>query len=176
MLRLVLLLTTVWTDITDLCTFVPFAPCTLHFAVNWFCVIVFFVTIGGQLTWALCLSGNPPLCVLLLSVFTALLFYRGEWTFSLSLSLSLSSNVRLCSSIRRRLTCCIVTTVDSITKLLLLLLYYYYYCLISRACWSALVYCCRVKTRATTHSLGTLTFCEYPSLYHVYCLYFTPHN
>jgi len=38
---MVFLLTTVWTGITDLCTFVPFAPCTLHFAVNCFCVIVF---------------------------------------------------------------------------------------------------------------------------------------
>jgi len=34
---MVFLLTTVWTGITDLCTFVPLAPCTLHFAVNWFC-------------------------------------------------------------------------------------------------------------------------------------------
>jgi len=39
---MVFFLTTVWTDITDLCTFVPFAPCSLHFAVNWFSVIVFF--------------------------------------------------------------------------------------------------------------------------------------
>ena len=34
-----------------------------------FCfVLLFFVTMGGQLRWALCLSGNPPLCVLMLSV------------------------------------------------------------------------------------------------------------
>jgi len=52
------------------------------------CYCFFFVTMNSQLRWALCLSGNPPLCVSMLSVFTALLLYRGEWTFSLSLSLS----------------------------------------------------------------------------------------
>jgi len=71
-----------------LCTFEPFAPCTLHFAVNWFCVIVFFVTIGGQLRWALCLSGNPPLCVLMLSV---LQMYCCIVENKPSLSLSLST-------------------------------------------------------------------------------------
>ena len=74
---MVFLLTTVWTGITDLCTFVPFAPCTLHFAVNWFCVIVFCYNgwpakIGFMPFWQ-----PSTLCFDAVS-FTAVLLYRGE--------------------------------------------------------------------------------------------------
>ena len=77
------------------------ALCTLHLALCSKLVLCycFFVTMGSQLRWALCLSGNLPLCVSMLSVFTALLLYRGEWTFSLSLSLSLSLSVVECPSL-----------------------------------------------------------------------------
>ena len=53
---------------------------TLHFAPcsKLVIIVLLFFTVGGQLRWALCLSGNPPLCVLLPSVFTAVFLYRGE--------------------------------------------------------------------------------------------------
>jgi len=57
---MVFLLTTVWTCVTDLCTFVPF--CTLHFALNWFCVIVLLQWVASY-DGSLCLSSNPPLYV-----------------------------------------------------------------------------------------------------------------
>jgi len=46
------------------------AVCTLHLALCSKLVLCycFFVTVGGQLRWALCLSGNPSLCVSMLSV------------------------------------------------------------------------------------------------------------
>jgi len=53
--------------------------------------------LGGQLRWALCLSGNPPLCVLMLSIFSQLYFCIVENKPSLSLS------IRLCVfTVRRR--------------------------------------------------------------------------
>ena len=57
--------------------FVPFAPCTLHFAVNWFCVIVFCYSgwpakIGFMPFWQ-----PSTLCFDAVS-FTAVLLYRGE--------------------------------------------------------------------------------------------------
>ena len=55
----VFLLTGVWSGITELCTFMLYAPCTLH-CIAYYCYYIF--TMGGQLRWALCLSGNPPLC------------------------------------------------------------------------------------------------------------------
>ena len=71
------LLTAVWSGINELCTFMPYALCTLHFIV-YYCYYHLF-TMGGQLRWALCLSGNHPLCVLLLSLFSATyLLYCGE--------------------------------------------------------------------------------------------------
>ena len=39
----------------------------LHLALN--CFYVICVTVGGQLRWAQCLSGNPPPCVLLVEMF-----------------------------------------------------------------------------------------------------------
>jgi len=85
---MVFLLTTVWTDITDLCTFLPFAPCTLHSAVNWFCVIV------------LCYNGWPakmgfmPFWQPSTLCFDAVSFHSCtvvSWRINLSLSLSLSA-------------------------------------------------------------------------------------
>ena len=65
----------------NLCTFVPFAPCTLYFALNWFCVIVL-------LQWVASYDGPCAFLaavhfVLLLTVSTAVLLYCGEKTFSL---------------------------------------------------------------------------------------------
>jgi len=42
--------------------------------------------------------------------------------------------------------------------------YRYYFCLISTAYSSVLVYFCHVKTRTTTHSLGTLTLTFFATL------------
>ena len=47
--------------------------------------------LGGQLGWALCLSGNPPLCVLMLSVLQLYCcIVENKPSLSLSLSLCLS--------------------------------------------------------------------------------------
>ena len=71
------LLTTVWTDTTDLCTFLPFAPCTLHFAANWVCVIVFRYNGWPAKMGFMPFRQPSSLCFDAVS-FTAVLFYRGE--------------------------------------------------------------------------------------------------
>ena len=60
-----------------LCTFMPYAPCTLNY-IHWLLLLLSFFTMGGQLRCALCVSGNPPLCVLSLSLFSAIVLYCGE--------------------------------------------------------------------------------------------------
>ena len=70
----------------------------LILTVNRFCVTV-FVTMGGQLRWALCLSGNPPLCVLMLSVLQ-LYCCIVENKPSLPLSLQHFFSSRVCEKIR----------------------------------------------------------------------------
>jgi len=67
-----------------------YALCTLHLGLHWLLLLLSFFTMGGQLRWALCLSGNPPLCVLLVSLFSAIVFVL--WRIKLH-SLSLSSRL-----------------------------------------------------------------------------------
>ena len=54
-------------------------------------MLLFFVTMGGQLRWAFCLSGNPPLCVVAVIFYSCIVVSWRTNLLSLSLSLSLGS-------------------------------------------------------------------------------------
>jgi len=72
---------------SDLCPFVPFTPCTLLFALCTKLVLCYyFITKGGQLWWALCLSGSPPLCVVAHSFHSCIVVLSRINLLSLSLS------------------------------------------------------------------------------------------
>ena len=76
--------------------------CLMHLApyTALFIIVIIFFAMGGQLRWALCLSGNPPLCLVAV-VYICYIYFVVLWKIKPSLSLSANDD----SKARRHAQC-----------------------------------------------------------------------